>query len=215
MVVSSAAGVACRGRRLDGIVSLVASPGKGAFPMTGTTTPLTAQEYLRLPDNGQPTELVRGRVVTRNLPTPRHGQICSKVSRLVGNFADEHRLGHVVTNDSGILTAHDPDTVRGADVAFYSYARVPPGPFPQGYLDVVPELVFEVRSATDLWKKVLVKVGEYLEAGVSIVCVLDEQTRTAQLFYADELPRTLSEADELTFPDVLGDFRVMVGRFFE
>ncbi len=176
---------------------------------------LTVEEYRRLPDSGRPTELVRGRVVPMNLPTPRHGQICSKVDRIVGTFADQHGLGHVVVNDSGIVTERSPDTLRGADVAFYSYARVPPGPLPPGYLDVVPELVFEVRSATDVWRKILVKVGEYLEAGIQVVCVLDEQTRSAQLFFADELPRTLTETDELSLPGVLGDFRSVVGRFFE
>src|SRR6266516_3050406 len=89
----------------------------------------TAEEYARLPDRGVPTELVRGRVVTTNVPPPRHGQVCSKIDRLVGNHADEHGLGHVVVNDSAVVTERGPDTVRGADVAFYSYARVPRGPF--------------------------------------------------------------------------------------
>src|SRR5690242_20415016 len=97
---------------------------------------LTAEEYALLPDNGQPTELVRGRIVPLSMPFPRHGQICGKISRIVGNFADQHDLGHVLSNDSGIITEHDPDTVRGADIAFYSYARVPRGPLPRGYLPV-------------------------------------------------------------------------------
>jgi Uma2 family endonuclease len=183
--------------------------------MTATATLLTAEEYVRLPDTGRPTELVRGRVVEMNVPAPRHGQICLKVGRLVGNFAEEQKLGHVVSNDSGVLTERDPDTLRGADIAFYSFSRVPPGPMPRGYLKVAPELVFEVRSPTDLWKKVIVKVGEYLQAGVTAVCVLDEQTCTAQVFHAEELPRTLTETDELTFPDILPGLRIVVGRFFE
>src|SRR5579859_3202372 len=84
---------------------------------------LTAEEYVELPDRGVPTELVRGRVVEMNVPAPRHGQICCKVARIVGNYADEHHLGHVVTNDSGVRTEQDPDTMRGADVAFNSYIR--------------------------------------------------------------------------------------------
>jgi Uma2 family endonuclease len=176
---------------------------------------LTAAEYLQLPDRGVPTELIRGRVVEMNMPAPRHGQICSKVDRLVGNYADEHHLGHVVINDSGVVTEHDPDTVRGADVAFYSYARVPPGPLPQGYLNVVPELVFEVRSPTDRWRKVLAKALEYLEAGVSVVCILDQVSETVHIYRDEELPRTLHNSDELYLLDVLGEFRVSVQRFFE
>ena len=176
---------------------------------------VTAEEYLRLPDRGVPTELVRGRVVEMNVPAPRHGQICSKVDRIVGSYADEHGLGHVISNDSGVVTQHDPDTVRGADVAFYSFSRVPRGKLPSGYLQVVPELVFEVRSPTDRWAKILHKVAEYLDAGVSVVCVLDQVSETVQVYRNEELRHTLHNSDELYLPDILGDLRVPVQRFFE
>ena len=86
---------------------------------------------------------------------------------------------------------------------------------PDGYLDVVPELVFEVRSPTDRWSKVLAKVSEYLEAGVAVVCVLDQIREAVQVYRGNELPQTLHGDDELHLPDILGDFRVAVQRFFE
>jgi Uma2 family endonuclease len=184
--------------------------------MATVTEPLlTAEQYARLPDAGAPTELVRGRVITLSVPTPRHGQICSKIDRLIGGYADDHRLGHVVINDSGVLTERDPDTLRGADIAFYSFSRVPPGPFPAGYLDIVPELIFEVRSPTDRWSGVLAKVSEYLDAGVLVVGVLDQRSETLQLYRMEELPMTLHGDDELHLSDILGPFRVQVRRFFE
>jgi Uma2 family endonuclease len=176
---------------------------------------LTAEEYRLLPDNGQPTELVRGRVVPVNMPFPRHGQICSRLARLLGNYAEEHDLGHVICNDSGVVTERGPDTVRGPDVAFYSYTRVPRGPLPEGYLDVAPELVFEVRSPGDRWREIHIKVGEYLRAGVHTVCVLDSQTETAHLHHADQAPQTLAADQDFAVPDLLGAFRVPVRRFFE
>jgi Uma2 family endonuclease len=175
---------------------------------------LTAEEYSLLPDDGQLTELVRGRVILMNMPRPRHGQICAKVVRIIGNFVEEHQLGHVLSNDSGVVTEHDPDTVRGADVAFYSYSRVPPGPLPPGYLAAVPELVFEVRSPTDRWRAVLAKVVEYLSAGVGVVCVLDDPTDTAYVYTDDDAMRVLTEHQLLTLPGVLPDFQVEVKRFF-
>jgi Uma2 family endonuclease len=138
-----------------------------------------------------------------------------KVGRLLGNYAEEHDLGHVVSNDSGVITEHDPDTVRGADVAFYSFAKVPRGPLPRGYLPVPPDVVFEVRSPGDHWSEIYVKVGEYLDAEVGLVCVLDDLTETAHLFAADVAPRTLSADQELTLPAPLDGFRVAVRRFFE
>ncbi len=176
---------------------------------------MTAEAFLRLPSDGRPKELVRGRVVYMNVPAPRHGQICSKVDRIVGNFADEHNLGHVVANDSGVRTERGPDTVRGADVAFYSYSRVPPGPFPGGYLPVVPELIFEVRSPTDRWSTILAKVAEYLEAGVTVVCVLDQMTERCHVYRNEPEIQEFRTEEELTIPDVLPEFRVVVRRFFE
>src|SRR5688572_979655 len=117
--------------------------------MSTVTEPLlTAEQYRLLPTDGRRTELIRGKVVEMNVPAPRHGYYCSKVDRILGNFAEEHDLGRVMCNDSGVVTERGPDTVRGADVCYYSYRSVPRGPLPEGYLPVPPELVFEVRSPT-------------------------------------------------------------------
>lgn len=176
---------------------------------------LTAEEYSQLPDHGQPTELVRGRVVASMVPTPRHGFFCATAGRIIGTFADDRDLGRVVSNDSGVITERAPDTVRGADIAYFSYARLPKGPFPEGYLSVAPELVFEVRSPSDRWKDILAKVVEYLNAGVLVVCVHDAQTQTLTVYRQDELPQMLPVNDELVLPELHPDFRVPVARFFE
>ncbi len=176
---------------------------------------LTAEQYAALPDDGRPTELVRGVVVPMNLPFPRHGEICARTVYLVMQYLETHPVGRAVCNDSGVITRRDPDTVRGPDVAFYSYARTPQGPLPQRYLPVPPELAFEVRSPGDRWREIHVKVGEYLEAGVTLVCVLDQQTETVHVFHSDQAPRVVTADQELTLPEVLADFRVPVGRFFE
>ena len=177
---------------------------------------LTAEEFGLLPDNGQPMELVRGRIVFMNVPAPRHGQICNKIGRYVGNFADDHDKGHVVTNDSGVVTERHPDTVRGADVAFYSYDKVPRGPLPLGYLAVVPELLFEVRSPGDSWTEIEDKVAEYFKAGVLVACVFDPGTETVHVYSSDKPKRVFQADEDLVLPEVLSpDFRVLVRRFFE
>jgi Uma2 family endonuclease len=130
-------------------------------------------------------------------------------------FVRANNLGRIVTNDSGVITERDPDTVRGADVAYYSYARVPKGPLPRGYLPVAPDVAVEVFSEEDRWPRLLRKIGEYLEAGVIAVCVLDPQTETAQVYRAEQPAQVLSAEDELTLPDALPGFQVRVKEFFE
>ncbi len=148
------------------------------------------------------------------VPNRRHGQVCNEVGRVLGNYAKEHDLGHVLSNDSGVITERGPDTVRGPDLAYYSYARLPKGPL-LNYGPEVPELIFEVRSPGNRWPDILVKIAEYLAAGVQYVVVLDPDSQTALIASAEQPPRILGPDDLLKFPDLLGEFHAEVRRFFE
>lgn len=182
--------------------------------MTTAVKLMTAEEYWLLPDDGRPTELVQGKVVAMNMPAPRHGEICGNTVHILKSYLDANDIGRVVCNDSGVVTERDPDTVRGADVGFYSYERIPKGPLPQGYLSVAPEAVFEVRSPGDRWRDILAKVAEYLAAGVLRVCVLDQKTETITVYSSDEPEVRLTRDDDLVLPDILPGFAVRVARFF-
>jgi Uma2 family endonuclease len=175
---------------------------------------LTAEEYFELPDDGLRTELVEGRVFSMNMPGYRHGLVCNRIGRLIGNFAEEHLLGRTLNNDSGIITRRGPDTVRGADVSFYSYARVPEDEVPVGYAGASPEIVFEVVSPSNTRPKIAVKTGEYLNAGVNVVCVVDPAYKTVNLHFPDQPTKELEGEDLLTFADLPG-FTLQVSRFFE
>jgi len=177
---------------------------------------LTVEEYLRLPDPGKPTELVRGRVEEMTPPTPYHCFVCGRVFKFVERFVEEGDLGWVMPNDSGVLTERNPDTLRGADVCFYSYTRIPREAMPlEGYVGTVPELVFEVMSPSDRWTQVLEKVTEYLRAGITVVCVVNPRARTVTAYRDNQDPEPFAADAELTIPDVLPGFRVPIRRMFE
>ena len=138
--------------------------------MATATQLITAEEYANMPDMGVPTELVRGEIIESGITTPRHGQVCHKAAFLLYDFTEAHCTGHTVCNNAGIITERNPDTVRGGDIWFISYGKIPKGPLPQDYLEVAPEIVIEVKSVFDRWSKLLGKVAEYLDAGVAVVC---------------------------------------------
>ncbi len=184
--------------------------------MSTTHALLTAEEYQQLPDHGRRarTELVRGRIVRMNMPAPRHGIYCTRIIIPLGSYVARADLGQVASNDSGVITERDPDSVRGADISYYSFQRLPKGALPQGYLDVVPELVFEVLSVTDRWKDVLTKVAEYLEAGVSCVCLVDPQREVFVLYYPDQPEETLDSDQTFELPSLLPGFSLPLNKVF-
>jgi Uma2 family endonuclease len=176
---------------------------------------MTAREFGLRPDPGHPEELVQGRVIEMPPPDRRHGFVCLNAGLILANFVREHDLGRVLSNDSGVITERDPDTVRGADVAYYSYARLPRGPLPTGYGPEIPELIVEVCSASDRWINIHEKVAEYLRVGVLVVIVLDPKPQTAHVFSGEVAPIMLTADDELVLPGLLEGLRVRVGKFFE
>jgi Uma2 family endonuclease len=176
---------------------------------------LTAEEYGALPDLGYPSELVRGKIVRMNIPKPLHGLVCSNINLVVASYVKKHQLGWVFSNDSGVITERDPDSVRGADVAYCSYKRLPKRSRPKrDYLDVAPELAFEVRSPDDRWSKLQAKVAEYLDAGVLAVCVVEPADEFVLVYTSDAPPRRLSGDDVLKLPEVLPGFSARVREFF-
>ena len=119
-------------------------------PLPAPPALLTAAEFTAR-YAGIHAELVNGIVKEYPVPWPKHGFVCSRIDRLIGNHVEENDLGRVATNDSWIQTGSNPDTVRGADLCCFSYERLPRGEVPDGLLPVVPDLVVEVRSPTDRW----------------------------------------------------------------
>ena len=175
---------------------------------------LTAEEYGKLESDDRLTELVRGRIVEMNRPFTSHGFYMNRIGYLLTLFVEQHRIGRIVVGDAGLVTQRDPDTVRGPDIAFYSYQRIPSGPLPDGYWPASPELVIEIRSESDRWKDILHKVAEYLSANVLTVAVVDPARQQVHL-YSDKETTVLNATDLLMFPEVLPGFEVVVGRLFE
>ena len=176
---------------------------------------LRLEDYLSLPDTGTRTELVQGRIIEMPPPEPKHGRFCGKIAMFVGIYVYEHQLGEVISNDAGVITRRNPDSLRGPDIAFYSQAKLPSNDTWEGYFDFVPDLVFEVRSPSDRWSEMVQKAGEYLAAGVPIVVVLNPDTKSAHIFEGDQAPRILGPEDTLSFPGILDGFALVVGRIFE
>ncbi len=185
-----------------------------AQPASPAQVPLlTAEEFVQRYGN-QRVELVKGVVKELHMPFPKHGKICATIARSVGNHVEERDLGHVMTNDSFVKTRSGPDSVRGADVCYFSYERLPKGEVPEGLLPVTPDLVVEVRSPSDGWSEIFTKVGEYLGAAVRVVIVLDPASETASVYRPEELQQIFHNGDELVVPEILPGFSVPVRRLF-
>jgi Uma2 family endonuclease len=167
---------------------------------------LTAEEFSRLPqpEDGSQQELVQGVVITMLPPKAPHGVCCSKIHLRLGTFVETNKLGTVCCNDTGFITERDPDTVRGADVAFWTTERL--AELPKGYIEVLPDLAVEVVSPSDHFTRVQKKVNHYLTKGVRLLWVVDPEDRSLTVYRPDKPLRILGERDTLSGEEVLPGF---------
>ena len=185
-----------------------------AVQLASSPALLTADEFARR-HGGDCVELIDGVVQELPVPHQRHGFVNFRAAFLIGEFVVAKDLGRITTNDSFVQTRSAPDRVRGADVCFFSWERLPRGKMPDGLLPVSPDLIIEVRSPSQGWDSMLAKVAEYLAVSVRAVVVLDMNVHSAAVYRKDELQQVFDNGDNLTLPDILPGFSVPVRKFFD
>ena len=88
--------------------------------MTTETRQSTAEELLRMPDDGSRYELVRGEL--RKMPPAgnEHGYLAGEVLGELRSYVKANNLGRTYAAETGFKISSDPDTVRAPDAAFGS-----------------------------------------------------------------------------------------------
>ena len=172
--------------------------------MATTTRARATEADLRAqPADGNKYELVDGEI--RVSPGgARHSHVAVKLMARLWAFVQERRLGFVFGSDIGFRLPGG--NVRSPDASFVSAGRFPNERMPDDFPDLAPDLAVEVVSPRDRPRYVLDKVGEYLEAGVRLVWVIDPRKAKAVVHRSVTDARELGPHDTLDGEDVLPGF---------
>ena len=170
----------------------------------------TADDLLHFREPGKTAELVRGVLVVREPPSTSHGAQANRLAYRVTQFVEQHDLGEVFAQDTGFKIGRDPDTVRASDVAFVTRDRLSEVS-ETGYAELAPDWVAEILSPGDRPGEVLEKVGQWLEAGVRLVWLIDPARRAASVYRSDGTLSLLGSEDQFDGEDVFPGFRLPLG----
>ena len=161
-----------------------------------------------------PVELIMGEVVHMTNPGGVHGRVCVNTAFLLESWTRSQKFFHIVlSNDTGIQTKVDPDSVRGPDVCVVSKTRLGDAGIPRGRLKVAPEVAVEVRSPANTWRELVAKAAEFIAAGVDEVWIIDPDSRHVHVYQEDNEPTILMEDDTLTSNHLPG-FQCQIVDFF-
>jgi Uma2 family endonuclease len=175
---------------------------------------MTADELLRMANDGCSYELVKGELRRMTPPGGEHGVTAGKLTVSLGYYVEEKDLGVICVAETGFIIASNPDTVRGPDLAFVSKQRILESGIPKGYWPFAPDLAVEVISPNDAYAKVEEKVLEWLNAGARMVVVINPRKRNVKIYRSQTDITILTESDQLTLGDVVPGFSYPISKLF-
>jgi len=127
-------------------------------------------------------ELVDGVLVEKAMGF-RESILAAALVRLLGDLVIPANLGHV-TGADGMMRLF-PGLVRIPDAAYISWESIPSGRMPvEPIPDLAPDLAVEVLSASNTPREMRRKLGEYFDAGVRLVWMVDPETQTVAVHTA-------------------------------
>ncbi len=143
-------------------------------------------------------------------------RIASLLNSKIEQFAAASGLGRAVT-EMLFRISSAPNIQRRPDVAFVSFdrwpkaKRIPPG----NAWDVVPELVVEVVSPTNLAEEIPTRVREFFGAGARRIWVIYPHESLAYEYDSPRTIRILGPEDTLEGGPILPGFRLALADLFE
>jgi Uma2 family endonuclease len=178
------------------------------------TRVMTAAELEQLPGNGMRHELVRGELRTMPPAGGEHGAVVVNLTGPLSLHVRRNQLGVVLGAETGFLIATNPDTVRAPDIGFVRRERIPASGIPRSFWPGPPDLAVEIVSPGDTVYEVDDKVLDWLEAGTSVVWVVNPRRRTVIVHRSLTDIQFLTEKDELDGDPVVAGFRCRVREIF-
>ncbi|HBI42636.1 MAG TPA: hypothetical protein DDY78_07220 [Planctomycetales bacterium] len=184
---------------------------------TVETDLMTAEEFFdwanRQENEDKFFELECGEIVEMPNPSELHGVVCFLIARILGNFLFQRGKGYLCCNDSGLLIARDPDTVRGPDLMLFDESR-PLDALSRKFTERIPKLIIEVLSPSDQITKVNLRISQFLKRGVPLAWLVDPEVRSVTVYRPGKEHTVVDETEELTGEDALPDLRVRVADLF-
>lgn len=179
-------------------------------PAPGTATEQDVRE--RLARKARVCELVEGVLVEKAVGY-RESLLGLALAELLRPFVRQHHLG-LASRESGLVRLA-PGVVRGPDVAFVSWSRIPGGRVPQEPIpDLAHDLAVEVLSESNTPGEMARKRREYCCAGTRQVWQIDPDARTVEVFTSPTESTLLTALQTLSGGDILPGSSLPLSQLF-
>lgn len=163
-------------------------------------------------ERGELYELVDGTLVEKAMGW-QESLIAMALGSLLRVYVNERNLG-VVTGPDGFIRLFG-SLVRGPDVAFFSWDRLPNRKMPTTSVpECIPDIAVEVLSLGNTLSEMSRKRREYFQAGVRLVWMVDLRERSVAVYTSITDYVVLSEEQTLNGGEVMPGLTINLAQLF-
>jgi Uma2 family endonuclease len=143
-----------------------------------TSTRLTYEDYLELPDDGKQYELIEGELILNPAPIPRHQWIALNIAGELRNYHRQQGGGRALVAPIDVVLAED--VVLQPDVIFIRTERL--SIVGEKNIHGAPNIVVEVLSDSTRRRDEIVKRKLYERFGVDEYWIVDPTIESVKIY---------------------------------
>lgn len=155
-------------------------------------------------------ELVDGKIQVMGLSDYISEVIIARLIFLLQSWVLPRQLGYVTGSSAGFRLPNG--NLRGPDVSFVSAARL--NPLPRSFAEIVPDLMVEVKSASDSILPLEKKIQMFLELGTQVGILIDPDKLTVTVYRSTGEPIVLTDNDTLTIPELFPGWELPISEIW-
>jgi Uma2 family endonuclease len=153
-------------------------------------------------------ELVGGEIIVMSPSGLESDEVAAAIVAQLCNWVRPRKLGRVTASSGGFRLPNPDGDIRAPDASFILAERLPRTT--EYYAELVPDLMFEVKSKNDSLAKLRQKIQQFLELGTKVGVLVDPRTRTMEVYRLNEDKIVLKDGDVLQVPELLPSWKLPV-----
>jgi Uma2 family endonuclease len=153
-------------------------------------------------------ELVGGEIIVMSPSGLESDEVAAAIIAQLSNWVRPRKLGRVTASSAGFRLPNAEEDVRAPDASFIRAERLKRTT--QDYAQLVPDLIFEVKSKTDSLTKLRQKIQDFLVLGTQVGVLVDPRPRTMEVYRLGSEKVVLQDRDILTVPELLPGWELPV-----
>lgn len=153
-------------------------------------------------------ELVDGEIIIMSPSGLESDEVAAAIVAELHNWVRPRKLGRVTASSGGFRLPNDSGDVRAPDASFILAQKLPRTT--ENYGELVPDLMFEVKSKSDSVAKLRQKIQQFLELGTKVGVLVDPRTRTMEVYRLNDDKVVLKDGDVLQVSELLPGWELPV-----